>query len=106
MRVAVISDIHANADALAAVLQHIPADRDIWFLGDAVGYYPDFRIVLDQLEGLYRSKRLQYWIKGNHDFAAHVADISQLRFSDIAHTAILLTRDKLTPGQKRLLQKQ
>jgi diadenosine tetraphosphatase ApaH/serine/threonine PP2A family protein phosphatase len=42
MRVAVLSDVHANLHALEAVLRDVDAgDFDqIWFLGDLVGYGP------------------------------------------------------------------
>src|SRR5260370_7823670 len=47
MRYAIFSDIHANLEALEAVLAKIdelaqeePIDQ-IWFLGDLVGYGPD-----------------------------------------------------------------
>ena len=42
LRVAVISDIHANLHALEAVLEAIDADPpdEIWCLGDLVGYGP------------------------------------------------------------------
>ena len=43
MRVAVISDVHANSPALEAVLEDIDATGadEIWCLGDLVGYGPD-----------------------------------------------------------------
>jgi predicted phosphodiesterase len=100
MRYAILSDIHANADALAAVLAHMPPDIPIWFLGDAVGYYPDFAVVLDQLEQLRRSGRLQIWLKGNHDYAIHAPTID---IHDTARIAIDLTREAMTPGQRDLL---
>ena len=42
MRVAVVSDIHANLAALEAVLAAIDADApdELWCLGDLVGYGP------------------------------------------------------------------
>jgi predicted phosphodiesterase len=42
MRVAVISDIHANEAALEAVLEEIDAVSvdAVWCLGDIVGYGP------------------------------------------------------------------
>ena len=43
MRVAVISDIHGNLPALEAVLDEIAREdlRDVWCLGDTVGYGAD-----------------------------------------------------------------
>lgn len=74
MRYAILSDIHANADALKVVLDHIPDSLPIWFLGDAVGYYPDAVEVLNQLLVLQEHGRLPVWLKGNHDYCAYTAD--------------------------------
>ena len=38
MRVAVLSDIHANVQALDAVLAALGAVDGVWVLGDIVGY--------------------------------------------------------------------
>lgn len=67
MRTAILSDIHANAFALDAVLKHAQmqgvADGDWWFLGDAVGYGPH------PVEALEFWQRLQAScsVPGNHD---------------------------------------
>ncbi len=69
-KVAVISDVHANYQALQAVLAH--ADNqgvtDVWFLGDAVGYGPDPHRCLELL-----TKNVSHpntcWVLGNHDKA-------------------------------------
>jgi predicted phosphodiesterase len=67
MRYLVLSDVHANAPALEAVLRH--ADYrgydDVLFLGDAVGYYPDAEKVVALLRSLHPKVR----ILGNHDAA-------------------------------------
>ena len=65
MRYLLLSDIHANAHALEAVLQH--AKHKSWdevvFLGDAVGYYTEPQRVVEQLVELNPS----VCILGNHD---------------------------------------
>ena len=65
MRYLVLSDVHANAFALEAVLAH--AKRLEWdevmFLGDAVGYYTRPQKTLDLLSELDPAVR----ILGNHD---------------------------------------
>ncbi len=67
MRHLVLSDVHANAPALEAVLRH--ADYrgydDVLFLGDAVGYYPD----AEKVVALLRSLKPRASILGNHDAA-------------------------------------
>lgn len=63
---ALISDIHANAEALEAVLADIDARgiKDVWCLGDIVGYGPSpvecLRLVHD---------RCALVMMGNHDYA-------------------------------------
>jgi diadenosine tetraphosphatase ApaH/serine/threonine PP2A family protein phosphatase len=62
---AVISDIHANAEALRAVLADIESrgiDR-IVNLGDVVGYGPDPLEVVDLV-----AQRCAWTLMGNHDF--------------------------------------
>ena len=65
MRYLLLSDVHANAVALAAVLRHAEGRR--WqqaiFLGDAVGYYPQPEEVVRELQNLPLGAALL----GNHD---------------------------------------
>ena len=65
MRVAILSDIHANSEALEAVLAHMEPRRvdAVWFLGDAVGYGADAELVIDWLG----SAGLSSVVRGNHD---------------------------------------
>ncbi len=65
--IAVISDIHGNLEALAAVLDDIAARgvRRILCLGDVVGYGPDPAACLDLV-----ADKAELTIMGNHDFAA------------------------------------
>lgn len=69
MRVALLSDVHANLHALRAVLDHVDAsgvDR-IYCLGDVVGYNA-FPL---ECTNLVR-ERADFTILGNHDWAATV----------------------------------
>ncbi|CAN5790956.1 metallophosphoesterase family protein [soil metagenome] len=65
MRYLILSDVHANAPALAAVVRDAKRRTfdDVVFLGDLVGYYPFPREVIAQLRGLAPSTTLL----GNHD---------------------------------------
>jgi diadenosine tetraphosphatase ApaH/serine/threonine PP2A family protein phosphatase len=65
-RILVISDIHANLDALEAVLDSAGVVDETWCLGDLVGYGPDPN------ECVQRVRLLQNLscIMGNHDAAA------------------------------------
>ena len=65
MRVAVLSDIHANAAALDAVLAAIPSVDEVWQLGDVVGYGPEPDAVVARLRSIGA-----LGVRGNHDAAA------------------------------------
>ena len=65
MRVAVLSDIHANLVALDAVLRDAGEVDAIWHLGDIVGYGPDPDGVVGRLR-----EREALGVRGNHDAAA------------------------------------
>ena len=65
MRVAVLSDIHANLVALDAVLGAVGAVDAVWHLGDVVGYGPDPDGVVSRLAGIGA-----IGVSGNHDLAA------------------------------------
>ena len=65
MRVAVLSDIHANLVALDAVIASLGSVDAIWHLGDVVGYGPEPDAVVDRLRALGA-----VGVRGNHDAAA------------------------------------
>ena len=70
MRIALISDIHANLPALEACLSaavRLEADR-LAFLGDFVGYGPDPEAVIDRVRPLAEAGAIA--VLGNHDLAA------------------------------------
>ena len=65
MRIAVLSDIHANLPALDAVLADAGQVDAIWHLGDVVGYGPDPDGVVARLRDVGA-----IGVRGNHDAAA------------------------------------
>jgi len=65
MRVAVLSDIHANLPALDAVLAAMPSVDEVWQLGDVVGYGPEPDDVVARLREIGA-----LGVRGNHDAAA------------------------------------
>lgn len=65
MRVAVLSDIHANLAALNAVLAAVPSVDEVWQLGDIVGYGPEPDEVVARLREIGA-----LGVRGNHDAAA------------------------------------
>src|SRR5262245_37714843 len=85
---AFISDIHANFEALQAVLEDIARHNveAIYCLGDVVGYGPNPRECVDHV------MRCKVCLLGNHDQAA-VFDPSN--FNPAAQQAIFWTREQL-----------
>jgi predicted phosphodiesterase len=65
MRIAVLSDIHANLVALDAVLATVGDVDQVWHLGDVVGYGPAPDGVVRRLAGIGA-----LGVQGNHDAAA------------------------------------
>jgi diadenosine tetraphosphatase ApaH/serine/threonine PP2A family protein phosphatase len=74
MRIALISDIHGNLEALAAVLTHAMRQRvdRIAVLGDIVGYGADPRACTEAVMRLAEEGAIV--LKGNHDEAVERAD--------------------------------
>ena len=66
MRIAVISDIHANLPALEAVLADVERESpdELWCLGDVVGYGPQPNECVDLAR-----ERTSLSLCGNHDLA-------------------------------------
>lgn len=91
MKVAVISDLHSNREALEAVFADIRERgiRDLICLGDVVGYGPDPEFCVDLVRGHAR-----WCLMGNHDEALF-RDASD--FNPHARGAIEYTRRRMEP---------
>jgi predicted phosphodiesterase len=100
MRYLVLSDIHANLEALETVLESagsIGYDR-VAVLGDLVGYGGDPDAVVERIRALDPIAI----VRGNHDkVAAGLEDLSG--FNAIARRAALWTRESLKPENQRYL---
>jgi predicted phosphodiesterase len=92
MRVAVISDVHANYQALEAVLREIDAARvdAVWCLGDTVGYGPRPNECCDVVRD-----RAAYCLVGNHDLVV-LGELTVSEFNDEAAAAAIWTAEVLT----------
>lgn len=100
MRVAAISDIHANLPALESVLAAIDSVdvEEIWCLGDVVGYGAQ----PDACAELVR-ERCALCLVGNHDLA--VLDTLDLTaFSEAAAAAVRWTRENVAASTLELLR--
>ena len=100
MRVAVISDVHANYRALEAVLEEIDAARvdAVWCLGDTVGYGPRPNECCDSV-----SSRSSYSLVGNHDLVV-LGELSISDFNDEAAEAAIWTSQVLTQESRAFLE--
>lgn len=67
MKYAFFSDVHANLEALKAVILDFRAEKinKIFFLGDAVGYGPSPNECIELIDQVSKIK-----LMGNHDYAA------------------------------------
>jgi predicted phosphodiesterase len=100
MRIAFISDIHSNLEALKAVLDEL--DREdislIINLGDLVGYNASPKECVDLVQ-----ERQIISIMGNHDLAA-----THLKFAEgfnlLAYQAVVWSANTLLPEHKKFLE--
>ncbi|MBI3974760.1 MAG: metallophosphoesterase family protein [Armatimonadetes bacterium] len=94
MRLAILSDVHANLEALEVVLDDLrrrECDRVVC-LGDFVGYGPNPNECVDLLRPLVEGRS----VAGNHDWAA-VGRLDITFFNAFAQEAIRWTQQALRP---------
>ena len=97
MRIAVLSDIHSNLEALAAVLAHAGSVDAVWQLGDVVGYGPEPDAVVATLMAVGA-----VGVRGNHDAAA-LGGPEIAWFNPDARAAAEWTRDRLSDDTRAWL---
>jgi len=90
MRALIISDIHANLDALQAVLAAAPAHDVVWDLGDVVGYGA---LPNESVECMRNLGRVH--VRGNHDRVCSGIASSE-SFNPVAYKAVQWTRAALS----------
>ncbi len=90
MRILLLSDIHANMEALEACMAAAPAFDRVVNLGDIVGYGASPNEVTERAREMG-----SVFVRGNHDKAAtELMDIHD--FNPIAAAAAIWTREQLT----------
>ncbi len=96
MRIALLSDIHANLQAFDACLAHARAQQAqrFFFLGDMVGYGADPGAVVDRIQLLTEEGALA--IQGNHDA---MAVSPPLEIKTVGDSTAAWTHRQLTPAQ-------
>ena len=100
MRYAIISDVHANLEALQAVRRKLALEGfdKMICLGDFVGYNPDPAPCIIILKD-----EISYAVRGNHDKA--VADLIDLNYFNYhAREAVLWTRQRLLTSELDFLR--
>lgn len=99
MKLAVLSDVHANLEALNAALAEIERQKaeKIFFLGDAVGYGANPNKCVKMINKFCDIKLL-----GNHDYVAMGLDDSN-NFNPVAKESIMWTQDKIKQKTIELL---
>jgi diadenosine tetraphosphatase ApaH/serine/threonine PP2A family protein phosphatase len=98
VRILILSDIHANLQALQASLEAAPEHDLVVNLGDVVGYgaNPNETVKISASLG-------KIFVRGNHDKAASGIDDAK-DFNPIAAAAIQWTRDHLTAENRDWLK--
>jgi len=94
LKIAIFSDIHANWQALEAVLRDCPPTDETLCLGDVVGYGGDPKRCVDEV-----TKRGWLTLVGNHDRACTDPEILEW-FNDDAAAVVKWTVD--TIGEERI----
>jgi diadenosine tetraphosphatase ApaH/serine/threonine PP2A family protein phosphatase len=97
---AIVTDIHANLEALEAVLADLERHRpaSVVCLGDFVGYGASPNECIERLRPL-----IEHGLAGNHDLAA----CGRIRLTDFNHNAAVAARwteETLTPGNLEYLR--
>jgi putative phosphoesterase len=95
VKVAFVSDMHGNLEALTTVLQDIENKNDMDFIcctGDVVGYYPHPIECIDMVR-----KQCKHVIKGNHDEVVTDKNFDRQKswFNPFAAAALTWTRERL-----------
>jgi diadenosine tetraphosphatase ApaH/serine/threonine PP2A family protein phosphatase len=100
VRIAAITDVHANLPALEAVLAAIDAAaiEEIWCLGDVVGY----GVEPDACAELVR-ERCEVCLVGNHDLAV-LGALDVAAFSEAAAAAVRWTRENVAESTLEFLR--
>lgn len=100
MRVAIISDVHSNLEALSAVLRDMAqmGVERVYCLGDVVGYGPE---PLDCLMDILENESVKGFVMGNHDhyvvnFHKMADEIFEL-VNENAAAGIVYSRQQLVP---------
>ncbi len=99
MKLLIVSDIHANLEALQAVLAE--SHDELWVLGDLVNYGPNPSEVVDLVR-----RNASVVVQGNHDYAVGGGSDPQCSsaFREMARAMQNYTEPLLNADQRALLR--
>jgi len=99
MKIGFFSDVHANLEALTAVLENARSEKvdKLFFLGDAVGYGPNPNECVELI-----CANASACLMGNHDYAA-LGMLDTSSFNRYAKEAIDFTQAVLTKQNRNCL---
>jgi len=97
MKIAIISDIHSNLEALTKVLSEIKDVDKVFCLGDIVGYGANPGECLEMIRD-----RVGLCIAGNHDYGV-IGKTDIQYFNSAARQAIIWTRSHISDLAKKYL---
>jgi predicted phosphodiesterase len=102
VRYLILSDIHSNDEALAAVLARVRRKRfdKVVVLGDFVGYGANPNQVVERIRKIKREKIM---IRGNHDKVVVGVESGDL-FNSVALEAARWTDGRLTPANRKYIE--
>lgn len=98
MKIAILSDIHGNIDALKSVAE---SWDELWVLGDLVNYGPDPGGVIE-----FVRQKAAVVVRGNHDHAVGAGENPRCSpaFREMAHAMQAYSESVLTAEQKSYLR--
>ncbi len=102
MRYLILSDIHSNDEALAAVIARVRRKKfdKVVVLGDFVGYGANPNQIIERIRKIKREKIM---IRGNHDKVVVGTETGDL-FNSVALEAARWTGSRLTPANWKYIE--
>ena len=102
MKIAIISDIHSNLEALRKVFRHMQKSKisRIYCLGDIIGYGPFPRECLALIR-----KKCEKIVKGNHEDSLCLPDLGKNHLNEEAYLGLQFSRKKLHDGEIAFLSR-
>src|SRR6185437_6640555 len=98
MKIALISDIHGNIEALTSLPETFD---ELWVLGDLVNYGPNPAEVVD-----FVREKASLVVRGNHDYAVGFGEDPRCSqpFREMAEATMQYTNSVLSRSQKEFLR--